>query len=126
MKNLVVLVLFFISASAFSQDPFLQESNPEASKVAIKLTDEYNRDLALTGEQQVLFQQKVEEFLIRRNEIEKKYSGREKLNMLLAMQREETKEMHDILTEPQMIYYKKAKPSLQPLESVKMKPAQKK
>lgn len=126
MKNLIVLVLLFISASAFSQDPFLQESNPNAKKIAVKITNEYNKDLALSGEQQVLFQQKVEEFLIKRNKIEKEYSGREKLDMLVEMQLDETDEMHDILTEAQMVYYKKAKTTLQPLETVKMKSSQKK
>lgn len=121
MKNLIVIALFLISASAFSQDPFLQESNPDAKKVAVHLTNEYNKDLALSGEQQLLFQQKVEEFLIKRKKIEKEYTGKQKLDMLVIMQQNETDEMHDILTEPQMIYYKKAKQNLQPLETVKSK-----
>jgi hypothetical protein len=87
-------------------------------KKAIQLTNEYNKDLALSGEQQVLFQKKVEEFLIRRRKIEKEFTGKEKLEMLTEMQQRETEEMHDILTEPQMVYYKKAKPKLQPLDTV--------
>lgn len=119
MKKLISIFALFITLSAFSQDPFLQKSNAEAKKEAIKITNSYIPELALTGEEQLLFQQKVEEFLIRRYKIEAEFSGREKLNTLYQLQQLETDDMQDILTHQQLIVYKKIKPGIQPLETVK-------
>ncbi|MBK5212523.1 MAG: hypothetical protein JJE55_02535 [Flavobacteriaceae bacterium] len=119
MKNLFQILALFISLSAFSQDPFLQKSNPEAKKEAIKITNRYIPELALTGEEQLLFQQKVEEFLIRRYKIEAELSGKEKLDLLYQLQQLETDDMRDILTHQQLQVYMKVKPEIQPLETVK-------
>ncbi|MGO3183109.1 MAG: hypothetical protein ACTIJ9_09785 [Aequorivita sp.] len=118
MKNLVGLLFLLISFSAFSQDPFLQKSNAKAKNQAIEITNKYIPELGLTGEQQLLFQQKVEEFLIRRYKVEAELSGKEKLNLLYQLQQEETKDMQDILTRPQLEVYKQVKPNIQPLEEV--------
>ncbi|SRX56192.1 hypothetical protein [Aequorivita sp. CIP111184] len=119
MKKLFLLLFVFTTFSAFSQDPFLQKSNPESKKEAVKITNSYIPKLALTGKQQLLFQQKVEEFLIRRYKIEAEFEGKEKLNMLYQLQQQETDEMNNIITLPQMEVYKKVKPTIQPLETVK-------
>ncbi|WP_157417834.1 hypothetical protein [Aequorivita capsosiphonis] len=118
MKNIFGLLLLFMSFSAFSQDPFLQESNATAKKQAIEITNRYIPELGMTGEQQLLFQQKVEEFLIRRYKIEAEFSGKEKLNLLYQLQQEETADMQDILTRPQLKIYKQVKPEIQPLEKI--------
>jgi hypothetical protein len=118
MKKLVFLLISLISLSSFSQDPFLQKSNPEAKKEAIEITNRYIPELALTGEEQLLFQQKVEEFLIRRYKIEAEFEGKEKLELLYQLQQQETGDMQDILTRQQLQVYKKIKPSIQPLETV--------
>lgn len=118
MKKLLGILIFLISFSAFSQDPFLQKSSAQAKKQATEITDRYIQKLGLTGEQQLLFQQKVEEFLIRRYKIEAELSGKEKLNLLYQLQHEETAEMNDILTRPQLEVYKQVKPEIQPLERV--------
>ncbi len=119
MKKLFPLLILFISISAFSQDPFLQKSNLEAKEEAVKITNSYIPELALTGKQQLLFQQKVEEFLIRSYKIEEEFEGKEKLNMLYQLQQQETDEMKDIITRPQWKVYKQVKPKIQPLETVK-------
>ncbi|HPE83415.1 MAG: hypothetical protein KDC94_03215 [Aequorivita sp.] len=118
MKKIISILMLFISISAFSQDPFLQKSNPEAKKEAIKITDQYIPELSLTGEEQLLFQQKVEEFLLKRYKIEAEFKGKEKLNLLYQLQEEETDDMQDILTREQLQVYKKIKSSIQPLETV--------
>ncbi len=119
MKKLLFISIILLSFSAFSQDPFLQKPNPEAKKEAVKITNKYIPELALIGEQQLLFQQKVEEFLIRRNKIESKFEGKEKLNLLYQLQQDETDDMQDILTKPQLEVYKQIKPTIQPLDIVK-------
>ncbi len=119
MKKLLLLLFVFTTLSGFSQDPFLQKSNPQAKEEAIKITNLYIPELSLTGKQQLLFQQKVEEFLIRRYNIEAEFEGKEKLNLLYQLQQEETDEMKDIITRPQLKVYKQVKPKIQPLEKVK-------
>lgn len=118
MKNYVIILLLISTFKGFAQDPFFQKSNKKLEDRAAKITNEYNRELALSGDQILLFQQKVEEFLIRRNKIEKQYKGKEKLDLLLALQLQETAEMHNILTRLQMDVYKRVKPQIQPLEVV--------
>ncbi len=120
MKNIIIIIsLLLFSLNGLAQDTFFQQSNDRAKNEAFKITNEYNRELALTGEQQLLFQKKVEEFLIRRYKIEAQFSGKEKLDLLLKMQLVETGEMNDILTRPQLAVYKRIKPDIQPLEVVK-------
>jgi len=121
MKKLLLIVLLFTSISVFSQDPYIQASRPEIEEEAIKITNLYIPELALTGKQQLLFQQKIAEFLIRRNKIEAEFEGKEKLDMLYKLQQEETHEMNNIITRPQLEVYKKVKPKIQPLETVKKK-----
>ena len=120
MKKLVALLIVFISFSAYSQDPYLQNSNPNAEEQAEVITDEYIPELGLTGKQILLFQKKVEEFLLRRYKVEADFSGKEKLDMLYQLQQEETAEMKDILTRLQMDVYKDVKLKIQPLETVEV------
>ncbi len=118
MKKLILILSIFIGFTAFSQDPVFQKSNPKAEERAIEITNSYDLQLSLTEKQELLFQQKVAEFLIRRYKIESEFSGKEKLDLLYKLQREETAEMNDILTRPQMEVYKQVKPTIQPLETV--------
>lgn len=118
MKPLLFLAFFVLCLQMNAQDTFLQESNPQAKQEAIRLGEEYNKQLAFTGKQRLLFEKKVEEFLIRRQKIEQEFKGREKLEMLYKLQERETKEMNDILTHAQLQLYKKIKPEFQPLETV--------
>lgn len=118
MKSLVIIAFLMIGVQGIAQDTFFQNSNKKAKDEAVKITNAYDRQLALDGEQILLFQQKVEEFLIRRYKIEKEFSGKEMLDLLYAMQAEETREMNNILTHAQLQLYKKIKPQIQPLEVV--------
>ncbi|MAP81166.1 MAG: hypothetical protein CL526_08765 [Aequorivita sp.] len=119
MKKLFTIIVLFIGVTTYSQDPLLQNSNAKVEMEAKELTNQYTAKLSLTGEQQLLFEQKVAEFLISRNKIEAKYSGKEKLNKLYKLQKEETAEMNDILTRPQLEVYKRVKLKFQPLDEVK-------
>ncbi len=119
MKNLLLLITILMAPIiVMAQDTFFQNSNENVRSEAIRITTEYNRELAFSGEQELLFRQKVEEFLIRKNEIEKAFSGQKKIDLLSALQREETREMNDILTRLQLEFYRKVKPQIQPLETV--------
>ncbi|MAP54963.1 hypothetical protein [Altibacter sp.] len=119
MKKILLVVTLLFSVSAFSQDPFLQKDSDQLEAEADKITEAYNAQLALSSKQELLFKNKVEEFLIRRQKIEMQYNGKEKLDQLVILQQNETAEMGDILTRPQLDRYKKLKPTLQPVAQVK-------
>ncbi|WP_417237994.1 hypothetical protein [Bizionia sp.] len=118
MKTLTVLLTFFISINLWAQDPLLQKNNPALDKQAKELTQTYSKELALNGEQIGMFENKVEEFLIRKEKIEREFEGREKLNMLYTLKTREIAEMDNILTRPQLELYKKIRPTIQPLEQL--------
>ncbi|MBT0608679.1 hypothetical protein [Aequorivita echinoideorum] len=119
MKLITILIFTFISFTAFSQDQFFQNSDASAAENSEIITESYNEQLAMTTQQRLLFKKKVEEFLIRAQKIEKEYTGKEKLDMLLALQMEETREMNNILTRPQMTVYKEMKTTVQPIDTIK-------
>ncbi|MGB3605540.1 MAG: hypothetical protein WA775_12760 [Psychroserpens sp.] len=118
MKFIITICISLITLAGFAQDPMLQQNNPKLDDQATKITQAYNDQLALTGKQFMLFQKKVEEYLIRREEIEKKYTDKDKLDRLFKLQEVETREMNDILTRPQLNLYKEIKSKIQPLATV--------
>lgn len=118
MKRLITLALLLFSMATFAQDALLQKNNGILEKEADKVTQKYNAELSLTSKQQALFKKKIEEFLIRRKNIETNNNGREKLDLLYSLQKNETAEMGDILTQPQLRLYKNIKKEIQPLDTV--------
>ncbi len=118
MKNIIFIIALIFSTTLFAQDPLLQKDAPQLQKQAFDITEKYNAQLALDGKQVILFEKKVEEFLIRREKIENVLKGREKLNALFNLQTQETLEMNDILTRPQLNLYKQIKPQIQPVATV--------
>ena len=118
MKFIATFFILIFTLIGYSQDPILQEDNDSLEKVAFDLTEAYNKELGLTGKQVTLFQKKVEEYLIREERIHQNLTGETKLNRIAALRVLETKEMGDILTQPQLRLYKKLKPKLQPLAVV--------
>ncbi|SDB37850.1 hypothetical protein SAMN03097699_0998 [Flavobacteriaceae bacterium MAR_2010_188] len=118
MKNIILVMALVFSTTLFGQDPILQKDAPQLQKKAFDITEKYNAQLALDGKQVILFEKKVEEFLIRREKIEKELKGRDKLNALFNLQTQETLEMNNILTRPQLDLYKQIKQEIQPLATV--------
>lgn len=112
----IFLILFTLQVNA--QDPFLQENEESIEKMAKELTETYNKQLALNGKQPLLFQKKVEEFLIRERDIRKQFSGKKMLDLIYKLRQTETGEMANILTRPQLNLYKQIKPSIQPLDII--------
>lgn len=118
------ILLFFImllvsSVTAIAQDTYLQSNVEEATEEkAKKLTNAYNEILVLSSKQVLLFEKKIVEFLIRKKNILDTYEGEEELKMLVINQQNETAEMGDILTRPQLDLYKQYKMELQPLKKL--------
>ncbi|WP_370476115.1 hypothetical protein [Tamlana flava] len=116
MKVTTIMIAMFLAFQLQAQDPFLQKNDRTIEQFAQKITKTYNKQLALNGEQPLLFQKKVEEFLIREKKIRTNFKGTEMLNLIYKLRITETGEMANILTRPQFNLYKKIKPEIQPLD----------
>ncbi len=118
MKRIITIVAFLISITAFSQDTYLQNGNATAEEQAKELTKQYNDQLVMETNQRLLFQKKVEEFLISSNKVKDTYKGRDMLNKLYELRQNEIAEMGDILTRIQLDKYKQVRQDIQPLATV--------
>lgn len=121
MKKILTILAFLITTSIFAQDTFTQKHSEKLDKRATEISKAYDKQLEMTTKQFMLFEKKVEEFLITRNKIENNFTGKTKLAKLYNMQREETAEMADILTSIQLDVYKQIKDDIQPLETINKK-----
>ena len=118
MKVLVTILTMLLAFHLQAQDPFLQKNDRAIEQYAQKLTEIYNKQLALNGKQPLLFQKKAEEFLIREKKIRANFKGKEMLDLIYKLRVTETGEMANILTRPQLNLYKKIKPQIQPLNII--------
>lgn len=118
MKSILILLSLLFAYQLSGQDPLLQETDSALEGVATKITQEYNDQLALDAKQYILFEQKVEEFLIREETIQENFKGEDKLDKLYKLRKAESLEMRNILTKPQFDLYKRIKQEIQPLAKV--------
>ncbi|WP_426430356.1 hypothetical protein ACPX19_12570 [Winogradskyella sp. HB-48] len=121
MRTLITILFLLFSIVGFSQDPIMQNNDESLESIATSITDKYDDQLALDAKQFILFQKKVEEFLIREEKIHNNFKGEEKLNQLYKLRKAETLEMRNILTQPQFNLYKRLKTQIQPLAVIETK-----
>ncbi|TDQ31359.1 hypothetical protein [Zeaxanthinibacter enoshimensis] len=115
LNFLLLGFLFLAPVDINAQDPYLQTENKTAEEIAIALTRDYQAELGMTVEQGSKFRQKVEEFQIRRQKIDKMdLPMPEKMVLMKKLSRQETAEIANILTNPQLRAYKRLKRSMQP------------
>lgn len=121
MKTKITTLLLLLSLTlGFAQQyPPINDGSLKVEAKADSITDAYDRELSMTAKQKALFKLKVEDYLLRKQNIESKYEGRKQLTALVELQAQETLDMNDILTRIQMQLYKKIKPEIQPLKIVK-------
>lgn len=119
MKKLIVLLVLFVSFSSLGQDTHLQVGSETLQEKAKVITDKYVDVLGLRANQELIFRKKVEEFLIREEEIKATSEGKEMLNKMVALRQNEAAEMGNILTRIQLNRYKEVRPEIQPLARVK-------
>ncbi|HIB47847.1 MAG TPA: hypothetical protein EYO35_06035 [Flavobacteriaceae bacterium] len=119
MKRIITILILLVSTSLMAQDPILQEGREALEERAETITDKYVDALGLRAEQELLFRNKVEEFLIREQKIKEASKGDDMLNKMVALRQNEMAEMADILTRLQLQEYKKVRPTIQPLARVK-------
>ncbi|MDC6351477.1 hypothetical protein PP178_07915 [Zeaxanthinibacter sp. PT1] len=112
---ILLISLFLTQLSVQAQDPYLQSEDQTAEEIAVALTSSYQAELGMTVEQGNKFRQKVEEFQIRRQEIDQMdLPVRERMTLMKKLSQQENAEMANILTRPQLRAYKQLKKELQP------------
>lgn len=120
MKILTLLLALFVTCIATAQELDATDPTPQQDQKAYKLTQVYNDELSLTGKQMRYMKDKIAKFMVKQNDIlTSDRTVADKNTLLEAFYVEETKEMADILTQPQMKVYKNVKPNIQPLVQLK-------
>ena len=121
MKTLLTFTLLVFTSIGFAQYPKMKATSDRIKTKAHELTTAYSKQLVLTGEQIPLFEETVEDYLVKAEEISETMDGKAELDALLELSVNETLRMNDILTQPQYRLYKKIKLILQPLKIVEEK-----
>ncbi|MBC6998361.1 hypothetical protein [Cytophaga sp. FL35] len=110
---------FGLVTSLRGQDTYFQEGNKSSETWAKTLTQAYQPELVMDGKQILQFQQKLEEFLIRENKIQKaNMTMEDKMALLSELARQQRAEMSNILTKPQLRRYRKVRNEIQPIAVV--------
>ncbi len=111
-----LLCFFLMPNLSFSQDPYLQKSNRSIREAAAQITAKYQPRLVMGVDQALQFQEKVAEFLIRKNAVlDTDFSPGKKQFYLERLSSQETSEMSDILERFRMEEYIRLKKEMQPL-----------
>jgi len=111
------LALSWVTVGA--QDTFFQEGNEISEAKAKELTETYQPDLVMDRQQTLLFEKKIEEFLIREMRIQRTdISLEDKLFLLNQLREQQTAELANILTRPQLRRYMKVNNRIQPVAVV--------
>lgn len=121
MKKLIftsVMILSLGCLSAKAQQGFFTDLNERQEVVVDSLTKIYTSKLVLTGDQEMLFSQKLGEYYLKKQEKRKEMNGVAKLDALNELSMQENGEMRDILTDEQFDLYTRIKASIQPLDVV--------
>ena len=118
LRIVCISVLMLIGVEAQSQIQYMQVKPVHIEKTADSLTKIYSAKLGMTPKQDLLFKTNVSDYLLLREEVEKKYTGKQKLEELLKASLEESGTMSEVLTENQFELYKKIKPAIQPIDKV--------
>ena len=108
-----VFAIFCLSGNLFAQVPTVKQDS-----VIDSLTESYTEKLALTGKQEVIFKQKLQQYFLDKEQLRQEMRGKDKLRALYELGLQENGEMGNVLTAEQLNLYLRLKPSLQPLEEL--------
>ncbi|RZT00059.1 hypothetical protein [Aquimarina brevivitae] len=124
MKYYIVLLFLITSMTSFGQNTIYQDSDPKLAKEAKDLAYKYDKQLGLTEKQLLTMEKKIEEYLIKEKKIRNSNLSIE--NKILAIKQnwaDESADMSDLLTRPQLQLYEQLKTEYQPIEPVVVKDA---
>jgi len=115
----VLFLLGICTTTAVAQDTFFQDADPQTEEKAKNLTQKYQSELVMTGDQTLLFQKKLTEFMLRRQNIKAMdVTTEDKLFLLNELAQQEANEMGTILTRRQLRQYLRVQPELQPVQVI--------
>lgn len=111
-------VIFFLTLgfTGFSQVPTVAQDS-----IINTLVDQYTDKLVLTGKQEVIFKENLQEYYLEKESIRKEKHGEAMLKSLYELGQIENGDMQEVLTAEQYEYYIRLKPSLQPLEELSIR-----
>lgn len=116
MKKFVIIASILFSTLSFAQDFDLVQASSEEKEIADQVAEKFESELGLTSKQQVLFSKNYAEFIAKKNEVLKSDRTMDDKNtVLLALYREQAKELNDILTKPQRVRFQKIREQYDPL-----------
>ena len=75
MRTVLFILSIVFSLQLSAQDPIMQKDNKALEGIATKITKTYDDQLGLDGKQFTLFEKKVEEYLIREENIHNEFKG---------------------------------------------------
>jgi hypothetical protein len=121
MKQLTIILLtLLISNFTRAQFPTDLQIDRETTREAEKLLKAYNNQLSLTPKQYLLAKKSIEESLAKRKMVLSDYKGKQQLDMLYTVIRQQDREMGNILTQYQYRGYETLRPELQPLKEIEV------
>lgn len=118
MKTIYTFILMLSTTFTFAQYPDVSHESRAVKKEAEKITNIYDAQLGLDGNQLPIFQDKVEDYIGLSNKVKKDLDGKAELDALTSLMVKESLEMKDILTRIQYNVYKKIRQKIQPLKNI--------
>ena len=103
-----------------AQFPVDLEIENQTKKEAATLLDAYEGALGLTPKQYVFTKNTLEESLTKRKLVITRYEGKEQLDRLYKVIRQQNREMGNLLTQIQYRRYEELQKELQPIKEVEM------
>ncbi|WP_104733794.1 hypothetical protein [Hanstruepera ponticola] len=117
MKTVFITLITILSFQSFGQERgfmFIPMEVPITHE-AKNLAQAYNSELALSVDQYLIFEMKIQNFLNRRNYTQETMNGRTLLEALYEIRNQEIMEMQQFLNVNQLDSYVKLKQRLQPI-----------
>lgn len=118
MKYLAILIILLTTTATYAQYPDTTYANRQERKIAWDITNAYNKELGLDGDQLPIFHQKIQDYLVRSNEIKAAYQGKAELDALTKLRVDQALDMKNLLTRQQYDVYKRISQNIQPVKQV--------
>jgi len=114
MRAITFSILLCLSFNLYAQYPDFQYESKYIADKARELTDVYDAELGLDGEQLPLFYDIVKDHLGTAVKIKKEFQGDKQTYKLKKLKTHEVAKMSEVLTRIQHNYYIRIRPKIQP------------
>lgn len=118
MKTRISILFLFVTTLGFSQISDSEFASRATMDQVMDITNAYNKQLALDGDQLPIFRKTIQDYLILSTKIKEELKGKAKLEALTKLRINQALDMENILTREQFELYKMICQDIQPLEIV--------